>query len=547
MPKEKILVVDDEPDVVDLCMRMLSLEGYQVKGAGSGQEAIEAARREHFDLLLADFKMPGMNGLKTYQAIKEFDPEVIGVTITGYGSLDIAIEALELGFDGFVVKPFTRNQLRAAITKALTKKRLERENVRLKALIPLFELSRTFMMTTDFDALLKQVVQTAVQETKADRASLMLLDEGEQELTIRASVGLPQEVLATARERVGEGVAGWVAKTREPLLVSDETQLDPQVREAMTRGEISAALCVPLLIKGRVIGVLNLSKVGESHPFTQGDLELISILCGQAAIAIENARLLAETQRAYEELKELDRLKSEFISVVSHELRTPLHSVQGFVKLILEGKVPDEGRQRECLTIVAEQTKHVSTLIDNLLDVSRMEAGRFEMERAPVSMAEVIKKVVLNLGSMAEDKDISLKVRIPETLPSVEGDEGRLEQVVTNLIHNAIKFTPQGGRVTVAAGMDRGHLWVEVTDTGCGIPTEALPKVFDRFYQVDSSTTRRAGGTGLGLYIAKQIVEAHGGTIEVESEVSHGSTFRFTLPLHSVHRTSSRRDARGGD
>jgi len=296
MPKERIVVVEDDADVLNLCQRILTLEGYQVTVASNGYEAIEAAKGEPFDLLLTDMMMPGLNGMETYQAIKEFDPDIIGVIITGYASFETAIEAVKLGFDGFVTKPFTPEELNAAVAKALERKRLERENARLRALIPLFEMSRVFMSTMDVDELLNQVVHTAKQEAQADRVSLMLLDEESGELTVEAAISLPEEA-TTTRQKVGEGIAGWVVRRGEPLLLNEGTPLDPRIRRAM-RGEASSALCVPLKVKDRVIGVLNLSKLG-GNPFAEGDLELASILCGQAAIAIENARLFEELRESF--------------------------------------------------------------------------------------------------------------------------------------------------------------------------------------------------------------------------------------------------------
>jgi len=328
MAQEKILVVDSDPDVLELCLRSLSAEGYMVEGATSGRQAIEMAREEQFDLLLADIMrcpepcpeprrrpvegMPEPSGLEIYRAVKEISPEMIGVIITGSERTENIIKALQLGFDDFVVKPFTPDWLSSAVAKALDKRRLERENVRLRTLMPLFELSKDFLATLDLNSLLDQIVQMGLQETKADRASLMLL-EG-QELVVKASVGLSAEIAAMAREKVGEGIAGWVADEGEPLLLTDEASLDAQIKEAMIREEITSALCVPLLVKDKVVGVLNLSKLGEGSAFTQGDLEFVSILGDEAAIAIENARLYKAAQR---ELTERKRVEEELTRVAT--------------------------------------------------------------------------------------------------------------------------------------------------------------------------------------------------------------------------------------
>jgi len=206
MTKEKILVVDSDPHVLELCLRSLSAEGYIVEGATSGRQATEIARKEQFDLLLVDTIMPDLNGLEIYRAIQEFTPEMIGVIISGSKSTNNVIKALQLGFDDFIVKPFTPDWLNSTVARALHKRGMERENARLRRLMPLFELSKAFLTTLNLNNLLDQIVQTGLQETKADTASLMLL-EG-QELVVKASIGLSPEIAAMARGKVGEGIAG---------------------------------------------------------------------------------------------------------------------------------------------------------------------------------------------------------------------------------------------------------------------------------------------------------------------------------------------------
>ena len=224
-------------------------------------------------------------------------------------------------------------------------------------------------------------------------------------------------------------------------------------------------------------------------------------------------------------------MKSNFLSVVSHELKTPLHSIKGFVDIILMGKT---GRinetQRDFLTIVKTQTTQLQNQINDLLEFSRLEAGQIKLRIEDVSMPEVAAAVVSKLNPLASDGQIALSCSFNDGFPSIQGDRGRLEQVVTNLVDNAIKFTPANGAVTIS-GSDVGeYIRVSVRDTGIGIPADALPNVFDRFYQVDSTSTRSYRGTGLGLTICKHIVEQHQGRIWVESVQNEGSTFSFELP-----------------
>ncbi|MGA9351527.1 MAG: ATP-binding protein [Anaerolineae bacterium] len=657
MPQEKILVVDSDPDVLELCLRSLSMEGYMVGGATSGHQAIEIARKEQLDLLLVDIMMPELSGLEIYRAIKESTPEIIGVITTGSKSTEDIIKALQLGFDDFVVKPFTPDWLSSTVVKALDKRRLERENVRLRTLMPLFELIKAFLTTLNLSNLLDQIVQTGLQETKADRASLMLL-EGE-ELVVKASVGLPLEIAAAARERVGEGIAGWVADKGEALLLADGASLNPQIREAMIREEITSALCVPLLVKDKVVGVLNLSKLEEGPAFTQGDLEFISILGGEAAIAIENARLyeaaqreLTERRRVEEELtrvatelqqlidtanapifgvnangmvnewnqkavkitgysrdevfgrnlvedfiaedykvlvkevldnalagketsnfefplytndgkrvelllnatprrdasgnivgvvgvgqdithlKEVDRLKSNIVANVSHELRAPLASIKAYTELLLdELEGEDRALRHRFLTVIDRETDRLTGLICDVLDLSRLEAGQFAMKMEPLHIGEIIGDILDLFDIQAQDRKISIHADVQPDLPPILVDRELMTMMIKNLVGNAIKFSSEGGQVDVVAREEDAKLILSVIDRGLGIPPDDLPHIFEKFYRVWSTTESGIEGVGLGLVLAKEASEAHGGKIEVESELGVGSRFIVTLPI----------------
>jgi len=583
-----------------------------------------------------------LSGLEVYQTIKEFTPQMVGVVITGSKSTtEEIIKALQLGFDDFVVEPFTPDWLSSTVAKALNKRRLERENVRLRTLMPLFELSKAFLTTLDLNSLLDQVVQTALQETKANRASLMLL-EG-RELVVKASAGLPSEIVATAREKVGQGIAGWVADRGEALLLADGASLNPQIREVMIREEITSALCVPLLLKDEVIGVLNISKLEAGPSFTQGDLEFVSILGGEAAIAIENAGLYREaieekrkTETVLEgtfdglividkemqitsfnpgaeaitghvasqvlgrrltevfgmevcgtgsplsmameagqrlspvettisgsmgvrdvlegvaplhdargevfgylisfaditRLKEVDRLKSSIVANVSHELRAPLASIKAYTELLLdELEGEDRDLRQRFLTVIDRETDRLTGLIGDLLDLSRLEAGRFEMKKEPLLMGGIVADILGLFDIQAQERKISLHADIPPDLPPILADRELVTMLIKNLVGNAIKFSHDGGRVDVVARREEAKLILSVIDQGVGVPPDDLPHIFEKFYRVWSTTESGVEGVGLGLVLAKEAAEAHGGKIEVESELGVGSRFIVTLPI----------------
>ena len=233
--------------------------------------------------------------------------------------------------------------------------------------------------------------------------------------------------------------------------------------------------------------------------------------------------------------KEIDQMKSDFISLVSHELRTPLTSIIGFVSFILDGKAGTiNDRQRNSLARVQRQSKRLAALINDLLDISRIESGRIQMEREPISLLEIATQRLEEIRPQADEKSIQLNLTTPESGPSILGDEARMGQVFTNLIGNAIKFTPNNGEVNVKLKVDGNLLHVEVIDTGPGISAEERQKVFDKFYQLSDISTRQQGGSGLGLSITKSIIEAHGGKLWIDDgNQGKGSNFQFVLPLIS--------------
>ncbi len=229
--------------------------------------------------------------------------------------------------------------------------------------------------------------------------------------------------------------------------------------------------------------------------------------------------------------RELERMKSDFVSIVSHELRTPLFYIKGFIELLLQGKVDDPKVRAEFLTIIRDQTDHLSKLVEDILDTSKMDQGTFLLKRERVPVEDLIRQAVADAEGMASNAGVELRVEIHEALPEVKGDFVRLKQVMANLLSNAIKFSKSGGVATVRGLRKPGEVWLQVEDRGTGIPAQSLPHVFDKFFQVESSQTRSSGGAGLGLYIAKQIVERLGGRIWAESELGKGSRFTVALPV----------------
>jgi len=294
-----------------------------------------------------------------------------------------------------------------------------------------------------------------------------------------------------------------------------------------------AALAVPLTLRGQVIGALDFYETEQQRQWSRDDIALVESVADQVALALENARAYAELQRTAEQLKEVDRLKSQFLANMSHELRTPLNSIIGFSRVILKGiDGPLTDMQRTDLQAVYDGGQHLLGLINDILDISKIEAGKMELTIEDVNLTDIIKGVMSTAIALVKDKPVELQQLVPSDLPTIRGDARRIRQVLLNLVSNAAKFTEQGF-IRVEAEAYPTEVLISVADSGIGIPPDKMTMIFEPFTQADASTTRRAGGTGLGLSISKRFTEIHGGRIWVESEVGAGSTFHVAFPLKS--------------
>lgn len=298
MAGEKILVVDDEEMIRELCTHILSQEGYRVTTAADAEHALEELRKNDMDMMITDIKMPGMDGLELFERVRGMNQDVVTVFITGHGTLDTAIESLMRGVEGFVLKPFTQEELVSTVERAMNRARLQKENIRLKALIPIFEISKLLITEMDIAHLFKIITQVLVHEFSVDRLSIMLIDDSTGDLLIRASHGL-SPIFTTARRRQGEGVAGIVIKTKKPLIISNGRHQDEEVMKVLNREDMPlSSMSVPLIGRDKAFGVLNVSR-HTGLPFTTSDLQIMLILASQVVTAMENAALYDDLRESY--------------------------------------------------------------------------------------------------------------------------------------------------------------------------------------------------------------------------------------------------------
>jgi signal transduction histidine kinase len=410
--------------------------------------------------------------------------------------------------------------------------RLHREmQQRLAEVSTLYSFAQQMSTSLNMNEVLESLVGSLKWVLGCRSVNIWLVTPDGQALEIALASGLKDKWKEAARLLLGEGIAGQVAATAKPIYVPDTHEIDFIFFDPIVR----SLLCVPLVVHERVIGALAIDQ-DVPNAFTPDDERVLIIAAAQAAVAIENARLYQDLQerarrleQAYTELKEVDRIKDELVQNVSHELRTPLTFIKGYVELLLANEMgPLNKQQHEGLSIVADKTTTVARLVSDIMLLQQIEQESLRLSE--VNLAELVQGTLQGLQVTTANAQVKLHANIPPDLALVRVDRDRVNQVFDNLLSNAIKFSPNGGEITVRL-QDTGEMvQASVSDTGIGIPADQLDRIFERFYQVDGSATRKFGGAGLGLAIVQRIIEAHGGRIWVESELGRGSTFSFTLP-----------------
>lgn len=478
--KPKILVVDDEMRIRDACKMVLGEEGFSVALAEDGEIGVEMIQNEHFDVILVDLMMPGISGLEVLSLVREQHPDSVVIVITGYATLEHSIAAMKRGAFDFIPKPFTPDQLRTIVAKAIKYNRALQDiadtNSRLKVLV---NGLTDGVLTSDRD---RRVVL-------ANPAFLHMINYHGESVVGRSI----DEI------RVGDQLRNMID---EALTMPSDTLTE--ITEEMSSGEeenkrIFRVKCTPFR-----------SSAGQN-------IGTITVLNDITA------------------LKELDQMKSDFVSLVCHEVRSPMNSLLMQLQVILDGLAGElTDKQREILSRASGKMLGLTEMVSELLDLSRIESGLISSERERLDMIGLLQEQVEFHRPGAEEKNSSLTLKAADSLPSVLANQRGMEEVLTNLITNAIKYSPDSNTITVTAEKENEYMRISVADNGYGIPEEDLERVFARFYRVKDENTRTQQGTGLGLSLVKSIVETHHGSIKVASAIGKGTTFTILLPIAEV-------------
>jgi signal transduction histidine kinase len=406
-------------------------------------------------------------------------------------------------------------------------------NERIDHLERLLEVVRGLTTAPDLESFLQTVINEATELTDSELSSILEYDESAEELRFLAMHWFQRDLLRPVGVPLDGSAAGWVFRRGQPLIIQDARvdQRHFKVVDRVTKHVTHSLVAVPLLVRGQVVGVLEaLNKKDNAH-YTEEDLTILETLAALAAQAIQNVSLQRKVRATATELAELERLKTDFIAIASHELRTPLGLILGHATFLREMTGDQYGEQ---LDMIIRNATKLKTIVENLSDVDNFQSGAARVRNQSVSLSKIIEDVIATFQDEAKSKNISLQSQGGASPLQLDGDGVKLSIALSNLVKNALQFTESGGHVTVDVQEDVGYYKVTVRDDGIGIPARDLPRVFERFFQVETHLTRRYGGMGLGLAVAKAMIELHGGRIWAESEEGKGSTFTFLLPIEQT-------------
>jgi len=494
----RVLILEDCPTDAELMVHELRRAGYVPDWQRTDTEADYLAHlAPDLDVILADYSLPGFNGLRALQLLQERGLDIPFIVVTGVFEQE-ALECMKQGAADYLLKDRLA-RLGQAVAHALEQKQLRDEKRRAEAALRVSEerYRAVSELTSDY---------AYAFQVEAD-GTLVL--EWVTEAFTRITGFRPNEL----DER-----DGWVS-----LVHPQDVPIVLQRRERLLSGQLDVS-------EFRII-----TKSGEERWVRDHSRPVLGDVPGHVVRIYGAVQDITEQKRAEEAERELAQMKDDFVANVSHALRSPLASIKAFVGLLLGGLVEDPATQQEFLTRVGAEVDRLIALVNNLLDVSRLDAGRLELELEVLDMSELVIETLQSLENLAGEKGIALTYDAPNVPLMTRVDRQGIRQVLVNLVENAIKFSEAHHPVLITGGVADNLVTIKVIDQGPGIPEEALPRLFDKFYQANSSWKRTGHGRGLGLYISKKLIEAHGGHIGVESELGKGSTFFFTLPVHRIN------------
>ena len=528
----KILIIDDEPGIRNLLSYELGLQGYSVTTAPNGEEGIELVKKDKFNLLLSDVKMPRMDGIQVLEAAKKIDPDIEVIMITGFGTIGTAVDAIKKGAYDFVQKPFNLDEILTLVEKAL-------EKADLKALVTLYETSKAIFSAIKLDDLLPILIALSLKLLKADDVSIMLKDEN-GELRIAASHGLETEDDRSLRLRLGDKFMKNTKERPEISFIVGPLENEQELSGMGNVSRVRSAVICPLLSKTKSLGVLIAAKTKSEIQFNYSDQRYADIFASQVSQAVDNAQLYNELEKkvsalneAYGKLTEAHKelIQSEKLAAigqlsagVAHELNNPLTIVIGLTELMLEDKTQTQEKIND-LQSIKTQAERCRSIILNLLQF----AQKNETEKKSVQINSIIEKTIELWRYNVSNAKIAIIRDFDPSLSHTVVNPFLMQQVFINILNNAhfAMGSTEKPQITIKTANEGKNIRITFKDNGCGIEENIIGKIFDPFF-----TTKDVGkGTGLGLSITYGIVREHGGDIRVESKEGEGSMFIIDLPV----------------
>ncbi|MHB1296663.1 MAG: response regulator [Anaerolineae bacterium] len=535
---DRILIVDDEQDVVEFCAKVLKQAKYETCSANSGEAALALLAREHVDLLITDIMMPGMTGLDLLGQAHVLYPNLAAVVMTGYGTtIEIAIKALRVGARDFIPKPFGMADLRESTEHALTQSKMMQEHAALRTLLPFLELSNRAFQNADPSAFVRQALELAMTEVQASGGAYYAGAEGEADPGIGLASGTLPEPLPqgrTLRKMLGD--------EEHPRLVTQGETGTADVADALKRKNIGSLLIIPMRTLNQPGGLLMLARTADQPGFRQSDIDMLTVLANHTAALSQNLNMVGKLEAwnrtleervqqvtaklvaAQEQLLLNERLATigKLGASVAHELRNPLGVINNSTYYLQSRLGTTDPKISKHLGIISHEVEVSNRIISDLMQFVRVR----EITTTPCAPNDIVRDA---LERSLLPANVTVRTSYGAGLPQVSVDAEKIEQVFINLMNNAAQAMPDGGDLTIRTLLQGDMVLFQFSDTGCGIAPEHIEKIFEPLF------TTKAKGIGLGLAIVQLLIAAHNGKISVQSQVGKGSQFTVSLPVFTAN------------
>ena len=532
----RVLLVEDNPDDTLILEDMLSSRAVEIDHASTLSSALQKLASADFEVILLDLSLPDAHGPGTISSIREHAANIPIVVLSGLADENAATQAMEQGAQDYLIKgqadaPLLWRSLRYALQRHSVEQRINQRN---RELLVLKEISETILGSLELNVVLDRILETTMASGSFDLGNIRLLDSDGNTLRVVSFKGYLIAENSRAHRALSRTVES--AKSRfgdrifEHACVEENVQSCKGLRTLKEEGVMSM-IEVPLRNDQKVLGIIQLAS-RTPRLFKPMDINLLETIGNQTGIAVDRAQLYEKTQAQARELAKTNKLQADFSAMIVHDLRSPLMNITGVAEVMLEGAFGDvTEEQRKWLLRLQDNGRTLIALVNDFLDVSKLESGYVDIKREKLDLGALLDRTVESYRVLASGKGISIVKSVAPSLPGIEADQRRLDQVLTNLISNAIKFTADQGAIEVGAEeIEDGWIKIWVKDNGAGIADHDINHIFQKYRQAENLIVSDQKGTGLGLVICKMIVEAHGGKIWVQSEQGKGSTFLFSLP-----------------